>query len=93
MRVAAERGVVDDVIGAFEGFHAAREAERAALLQVEASRTALRSIRDEAQIGQRPTLDVLDAERDLLQAELDFDHARAAVVVSAYRLRTLTGVQ
>lgn len=93
MRIAAERGVVDDVTSAFEGFQAAREAEIAAQLQVDASRTALSSIRDEAQVGQRPTLDVLDAERDLLQAELDLDRAHATAVVSAYRLRALTGQQ
>lgn len=93
LRQAAERGVVDDVTSAFEGNQAAREAQTAALLQVEASQSALQSIRDEAQVGQRPTIDVLDAERDLLQAELDLDRARAAVVVSAYRLRALTGLQ
>jgi outer membrane protein len=93
MRIAAERGVIDDVTGAFEGVQAAREAEFAARLQVEASRTALSSIRDEAQVGQRTTLDVLDAERDLLQAELDLDRAHASTVVSAYRLRALTGQQ
>jgi outer membrane protein len=93
LRHAAERGVVDDVTTAFEGHQAAREAELAARLQVEASRTALQSIRDEAEVGQRPTLDVLDAERDLLQAELDLDRAHAAVIVSAYRLRALTGMQ
>ncbi len=93
MRQLAERGVVDDVTGAFEGNQAAREGEAAAMLQVEASRSALSSIRDEAEVGQRPTIDVLDAERDLLQAELDLDRARSAVVVSAYRLRALTGMQ
>jgi len=30
---------------------------------------------------------------DLLQAELDLDRAHAAVIVSAYRLRALTGIQ
>lgn len=93
MRQAAERGVVDDVTSAFEANLAAREAQTAALLQVEASQSALQSIRDEAEVGQRPTIDVLDAERDLLQAELDLDRARSAVVVSAYRLRALTGMQ
>jgi TolC family type I secretion outer membrane protein len=93
MRQLAERGVVDDVTNAFEGNQAARETESAALLQVEAARIALSSIRDEAEVGQRPTIDVLDAERDLLQAELESDRARAMVVVSAYRLRALTGMQ
>ncbi len=93
LRHAAERGVVDDVTTAFEGHQAVREAELAARLQVDASRTALQSIRDEAEVGQRPTLDVLDAERDLLQAELDLDRAHAAVIVSAYILRALTGMQ
>jgi outer membrane protein len=92
MRQAAERGVVDDVTSAFEGHQAAKEAEAAALLQVEASQSALQSIRDEAEVGQRPTIDVLDAERDLLQGELDLDRARSAVVTSAYRLRALTGM-
>lgn len=84
--------VTDDVTSAFENNQAAREAEAAARLQVEASRTALQSMRDEASVGQRPTIDVLDAERDLLQAELDLDHARATLVVSAYRLRALAGM-
>lgn len=92
VRLAAERGVTDDVTSAFENNQAAREAEAAARLQVEASRTALQSMRDEASVGQRPTIDVLDAERDLLQAELDLDHARATLVVSAYRLRALAGM-
>jgi outer membrane protein len=93
MRQLAERGVNDDVTGVFEGNQAAREGEAAAMLQVEAARSALSSVRDEAEVGQRPTIDVLDAERDLLQAELDLDRARANVVVSAYRLRALIGIQ
>jgi TolC family type I secretion outer membrane protein len=91
MRQAAERGVVDEVTRAFENVQAAREAEAAATLQVQASRSALDSIRDEAAVGQRPTIDVLDAERDMLQAELDRDRAHAALVVSAYRLNALLG--
>jgi outer membrane protein len=93
MRQAAERGVVDDVTWAFENHQAAREAQAAAGLQVEASRSALQSIRDEASVGQRPTIDVLDAERDLLQAELDLDRAHATLIVSAYRLNALMGAR
>lgn len=91
MRLAAERGVIDDVTRGFEYHQAAREAASAARLQVEASQTALQSIRDESSVGQRPTIDVLDAERDLLQAELDLDRAHAALIVSAYRLNALIG--
>ena len=91
MRLAAERGVIDNVTRGFEYHQAAREAVSAARLQVEASRTALQSIRDEASVGQRPTIDVLDAERDLLQAELDLDRAHAGLIVSAYRLNALIG--
>lgn len=91
MRVAGERAVIDDVTRGFEYHQAARESETAARLQVDASRTALQSIRDEASVGQRPTIDVFDAERDLLQAELDLDRAHAALIVSAYRLNALIG--
>lgn len=91
MRIAAERSVIDDVTRGFENHQAARETTSAARLQVEASQTALQSIRDEASVGQRPTIDVLDAERDLLQAELELDRAHAGLIVSAYRLNALIG--
>jgi TolC family type I secretion outer membrane protein len=91
MRLTAERGVVDHVTRSFEFHQAAREAVAAARLQADASQIALRSIRDEASVGQRPTIDVLDAERDLLQAELDLDRAHAELIVSAYRLNALIG--
>ena len=91
MRQAAERAIVDDVTRAFEDHQAAHEIETAARLQVEASQAALQSVRDEASVGQRPTIDVLDAERDMLQAQLDLARAHAGYIVSAYRLNALVG--
>lgn len=91
LRLAAERAVVDDVTQAFENHRAAQIGEDAARLQVDASQSARDSIADEVQVGSHPLIDLLDAERDLLDARLTLDRAHAAAIASAYRLNALIG--
>ena len=59
--------------------------------QVRAARIAFRGIREEASLGARTTLDVLDAEQSLLDAQSLQVSARAALYVAAYRILSSTG--
>lgn len=66
-------------------------AVRAAAVQLDASDQALTSLRHEVRVGQRPLLDLLDAERDRLTAALSLATARAALCTTAWQLAALTG--
>lgn len=90
-RIAAELAVQEEVARAYMFHQAALEARQAALRQEAAARQALVDIRLEVKAGARPTLDSLDAERDLLSAKLELDAAKAAVVTSAYDLNAAVG--
>ncbi len=59
--------------------------------QVRAARIAFRGIREEATLGARTTLDVLDAEQSLLDAQSLQVSARASLYVAAYAILSATG--
>ncbi len=60
--------------------------------EVRASRVALRGIREEANLGARTTLDVLDAEREMVQAETNLVEARRNESVAVYSLLSAMGL-
>lgn len=55
-------------------------------LQVEANRIALEGVREEQKVGQRTLLDVLNAEQEYLDAQIELVSAKRGVVISSYRL-------
>jgi outer membrane protein len=59
--------------------------------QIRAAQVAFDGIREEARLGARTTLDVLDAEQSLLDARSLQVSARAALYVAAYRVLASTG--
>ena len=59
--------------------------------QVRAARIAFRGVREEASLGARTTLDVLDAEQALLDASSALVSTRADLYVAAYRVIAATG--
>lgn len=59
--------------------------------QIRAARIAFRGVREEATLGARTTLDVLDAEQALLDAEAARISAQAQVYVAAYSVLSATG--
>ncbi len=59
---------------------------RAAKAQVQAAEIALEGVREEAKVGQRTTLDVLNAEQTLLQARVTLVDAQHDQVVYSYTL-------
>jgi outer membrane protein len=87
----AREAVREAAIEAWYALSTARSIDRAAQAQATASDAALASVREEVRVGEKPTLDLLDAERDALAARLEALRADAAAVVAAYRLRAATG--
>jgi len=60
--------------------------------EVRASRVALQGIREEASLGALTTLDILNAERDLLQAESNLVSAQHDQYVAVYSLLSAMGL-
>ena len=58
----------------------------AAQAQISASEVALNGVREEAKVGQRTTLDVLNAQQDLLNARVALVSAQHDRVVNSYLL-------
>ncbi len=60
--------------------------------QITAARTAFRGVREEATLGARTTLDVLNAEQELLDAQANAIGAQADEVVASYRVLASMGL-
>lgn len=60
--------------------------------QIEAARQAYSGVREEAQLGARTTLDVLDAEQSLLSAQADLISAEASLQLAHYQLLAAMGL-
>lgn len=64
---------------------------RAAQAQVTAAEIALNGVREEARVGQRTTLDVLNAQQELVNARVALVTAQRDRVVNSYTLLSATG--
>lgn len=85
IEVDAVRDQVRNLVVANWGAHQAVKAQViAAQAQISASTIALNGIRDEAKVGQRTTLDVLNAQQELLDAQVSLVRIEHDRVVSAY---------
>ncbi|QYK43557.1 MAG: TolC family outer membrane protein [Paracoccaceae bacterium] len=60
--------------------------------QIRAAQTAFEGVREEARLGARTTLDVLDAEQDLLLARTNRVSAEATRVIQVYTLLAAMGL-
>ena len=69
----------------------ARAQIRSSEQQIVAARAAFEALRAEAELGARTTLDVLNAEQDLLDAEFTRIEAGAALQLASYSLLESTG--
>jgi len=87
----ADQGLEGMVIDAWQGLATARRMTEASRLRRDAAEEALRGTRLEAQVGARPTLAVLDAEREAIEAEAALLQAEGMQTVAAWRLNALTG--
>jgi outer membrane protein len=79
------------VVTAWAQVEAARGAIVAALEGVEAAEIALSGVQEEQRVGQRTTLDVLDAQQELLLARETLVVARRDEVVASFALLSAVG--
>lgn len=87
----AERTVVASVISSWEQLQALRAQIVSDRAQVKANTLALQGVRQEALVGSRTTLDVLDAEQELLNSNVTLVRSRRDEVVASYQLLSSIG--
>jgi TolC family type I secretion outer membrane protein len=88
---ATYRAVREEVTAAWQLLVTNRTRIDSIAEQVRAAEIALEGSRQEALVGQRTTLDVLDQENDLFQAEVDLVSAQRDEIVASYRLKAAIG--
>jgi outer membrane protein len=79
------------VVSAWGQLEAAKASIIAAQAQVQAAETALAGVREEARVGQRTTLDVLNAQQELLNARVNLITAQRDRVVASYSVAQAIG--
>lgn len=89
--IAAEREVAELVRNAWESYREASARITSTESQLDANEIALEGVRQEADVGSRTILDVLDAEQELLDARVNNARAVRDRTVAAYNLLATIG--
>jgi outer membrane protein len=79
------------VVTAWSQLQAAQAAVESDQTAVNANRIALAGVREEERVGQRTLLDVLNAEQELLNAEVNLATDQRNVVVASYTVLSTIG--
>jgi TolC family type I secretion outer membrane protein len=87
----ARRNVIRDTTQAWSDLSTARAAIGSRTKEVEANQVALEGVRREAEVGARTVLDILDAEQELLNSQVNLVRAQRDEIVAAFDLRSATG--
>jgi outer membrane protein len=83
--------VRQSVVQAWSQLQATKAQITAAQAQVTATEVALNGVREEARVGQRTTLDVLNAQQELVNARVSLVTAQRDRVVASYTLLAAVG--
>ncbi|MCX2722826.1 TolC family outer membrane protein [Roseibium salinum] len=87
----ARNQVRANVISAWGNYQAAEASIIAAQAAVEAQQLALEGVIEEQRVGQRTTLDVLDAQRELVNQQSNLVTAQRNRIIGGYQLVAATG--
>ena len=87
----AQRNATEDANNAWETLVAARARITSLAAAVRANRIALEGVRQEALVGSRTVLDVLDAEQELLDSQVNLVAAERDEIVAQYQLMSAIG--
>lgn len=89
--IATERDIIAQVRSAFASYRAANEIITSNQSAVEAATLSLEGVRAENSVGNRTVLDILDAEQELLQAQVRLVTARRNAYVAGFTLLAAMG--
>ena len=89
--VATERAVIADVRAAFSRYRASLAVIDSTEVAVSANALALEGVRAENSVGLRQVLDVLNAEQELLNSQVDLITARRNAYVAGFNLLAAMG--
>lgn len=90
---AARLAVEQQAVAGYADLRAARAVLAASEARVTAAEDALRATRLEVKAGAKPALALLDAEREAIEASADQIDAQGRLLVAAYRLRAIAGME
>jgi TolC family type I secretion outer membrane protein len=87
----ARRQVVETAISAWQSLQTARASIQSYSAQIKAAQIALEGVRQEAQVGSRTVLDVLNQEQELLNGRVNLVRAQRDEMVAAFNVIAATG--
>lgn len=88
---AAKRDVLQELVDAMQTYQTATATFTSFEQAFEATKLATEGVKREHELGERSVLDMLDAEQELLDAQVNQTTAKRDAVVSAYRLLAAMG--
>ena len=89
--IGTERNVIAQTRSAFASWQAANAVAESSLVAVSASRLSLEGVRAENSVGTRTILDILNAEQELLNAQVQLVTARRDAYVAGFTLLASMG--
>jgi len=89
--VGVERGVIADVRSAYSAWQAANAIIASTQAAVSAAELSLEGVRAENTVGNRTILDILDAQQELLRAQVQLVTARRNAYVAGFSLLAAMG--
>ena len=89
--IGAERGVIAQTRAAYASWQAAQAVIRSSQIAVDASKLSLEGVRAENSVGTRTILDILNAEQELLNAQVQLVTARRDAYVAGFTLLAAMG--
>ncbi len=87
----ARRAAIEDAASGFEQLLTERASIKSREAEVRAAKIALEGVEQEAAVGSRTVLDVLDAEQELLDAQVNLVTDQRNAIVAAYELLAAVG--
>jgi outer membrane protein len=90
-REQSRRTTLEGASNAWESFRAAQASRASNAQQLKAQETAFEGVQQEAEVGARTTLDVLDAQRELLNSQVALARSQRDEVVAAHNVLVSVG--